>query len=254
MYLLLIIFSFLTYARAQQDACSCSCCIGPSCTPIVLSNTSMTSCTAQKCSTRCRSTHSQCQVDYPNGQMLALCTWSVPTSYLCQCACCNTGSTLCTPVVVGSATAYLCQESSCSLSCNAQYPNQCVGEQKGQTIGTCLGMISTTTTTSTTSVNTVTGSSVGTTCSCVCCQSGRDCLPNIYVGDVSATPCTSITCTQACQNQYQSICPSDANNGRTNGTCKNQYTGNKGCIISFKSSFLFYSIFIVFLQHTVLSL
>ncbi|CAF0742339.1 unnamed protein product [Adineta ricciae] len=246
MFLLLIITLTVTCARAQQNACSCSCCLGQSCSPILLSNTSMQFCTTQACRTSCRSLHPQCQAEYPYGQMIALCTWSVSTLFNCACHCCRDGTLACTPTLVGDATAYQCHESSCSIACYDQYPAKCAGDHTGQTIGTCTGPITTTTsTTSTTSISTASGTSVGNRCSCGCCQSGPGCMPNIYVGDATVSPCTTGACTEACKTTYPSSCPSQIEYGRVNGTCTNQNTGNKGHSKKFESDFLLW--FIVFL-------
>ncbi|CAF0941541.1 unnamed protein product [Rotaria sordida] len=230
MYLLVILL-LINYAQTQQDICSCSCCIGEFCSPTVLGTFDIRSCTIEACRLQCRTSFAQCQADYPNGQVLPQCLSYVSPSYNCRCDCCNTGSTTCIPIFVGYSTAYVCQSSACSISCTTQYPSQCVSNQNGQTIGTCTGPITTTATTiSTTTVSRSTNSLwIGHTCSCMCCQSGPNCSPNIEVGITTTSQCSSLACTTACQNQYPSVCPLVLNLGQTNGTCISQSSGNTRC-------------------------
>ncbi len=236
MYLLITLL-LVTYVRTQQDLCSCSCCVGQFCIPVLLGTFNIQSCLTEICRSYCRNSYLQCQTDYPNGQLVAQCSSTVSPLYNCQCDCCSIGSALCSPVFVGYSTAYTCQPGACSISCSAQYPNQCVSNQNGQTNGTCIGAITTTTTTTTTTTSAITTTTVsgattswlGNTCSCMCCQSGPTCSPNIYVGDTSASQCLSTTCTEACQNRYPSFCPLISLLGQTNGTCRIQNTGNTRC-------------------------
>ncbi|CAF3608230.1 unnamed protein product [Rotaria sp. Silwood1] len=230
MYLLVIVL-LINYAHTQQSVCSCSCCIGQSCSPSILAPLYIQSCTIETCRLQCRAVYFQCQADYPNGQIAVQCLSYVNPLYNCQCACCNTGSATCTPSFVGYSTAYVCQPGSCSISCATQYPSQCVSNHNGQTNGVCTGPITTITTTiSTTTVSRLTNSpSIGYTCSCMCCQSGPNCSPNIGVGNVIASQCSSLACTSACQNQHPGICPSIVDLGQTNGICISQNGANIRC-------------------------
>ncbi|CAF0890009.1 unnamed protein product [Adineta steineri] len=229
MYLLITLL-LVTFVSCQQDICSCSCCVGQFCDPVFIGSSDIQTCTKESCSSYCRSLNSQCQIDYPNGQILATCSPINTPLYKCQCNCCNTGSALCAPAFIGYSTAFVCQISSCSLSCLDQYPDRCISNERGQTNGTCIGEIITSTTSTTTTTTTIaTASWIGNTCSCMCCQSGPSCSPNVYVGPVLAAQCSPIACTQECQNKYPSSCPSISYLGQTNGTCTNQNNGNTRC-------------------------
>jgi hypothetical protein len=222
----LILLLLISYVQAQQSICSCSCCVGQFCNPIDIGVFYLQSCTSESCRTSCRNTFTECQQDYPNGQVVPQCS-STTTLYNCQCDCCRTGISACTPTLVGYSAAYTCQTSSCSIYCARQYPAQCVADQSGQTIGTCIGMITTTTTTT---VSTTSRPSSGNTCSCLCCQSGPSCSPNIEVGIATGVGlCSSTVCTTACQNQYPMSCPSSSYVGYTNGVCTSPNSGNTRC-------------------------
>ena len=67
------------------------------------------------------------------------------------------------------------------------------------------------------------------TCSCQCCQSGLNCVPNFEVGIASSAQCSSSACTEACQNRYSSACPSLPYLGQTNGTCTSGGGGSARC-------------------------
>ncbi len=228
----LILLLLISYVQAQQDMCLCSCCIGQSCNPTYVGASSLSSCTYQSCYTSCRNLYTQCQLDYPNGQVVPQCVSTATTlspSFNCRCDCCRTGSPTCSTIFVGYSTSYTCQPGSCSISCTTQYPTQCVSDQSGQTSGTCIGMI-TTTTTSTTTISTTSRSSSGNTCSCLCCQSGPSCSPNIEVGIATGVAqCSSAACTTACQNQYPASCPSISYLGNTTGVCAGPTSGNTRC-------------------------
>jgi hypothetical protein len=219
---LLLVFLLLANVRAQQSPCSCSCCNFQGCTPSPLPTVYVPYCTSDTCTAQCRAAYPQCQVTYPYGQISAVCGTTAVQLYSCRCDCCNTGSATCLPSTIGTSIAYTCQTASCSISCNDQYPSQCVSNQNGQTQGTCTGPI--TTTSSTTTV----GPWLGNTCSCSCCQTGSSCLPT-YVGITSASLCSSTACTQACQIRYPSFCPSLYQIGQTSGTCSSTTTGNTRC-------------------------
>ncbi len=227
----LILLLLISSVRTQQDMCKCSCCTGQSCNPTYMGSSYIPACRFETCHTYCRSSYALCQTDYPYGQTLSECSSNASTIapfYSCRCDCCRTGSASCTPFFVGYSTTYVCQPSSCSISCATLYPNQCPSDQSGQTDGTCTGLI--TTTTSTTTVSTpATGSWLGNTCECMCCQSGPNCIPNTAVGNAAVSQCSSAACTAACQNQYPSACPSMASLGQTNGTCTSQNSGNTRC-------------------------
>ncbi|CAF1135160.1 unnamed protein product [Adineta steineri] len=214
---LLIIFLLFTVVRAQQYPCSCSCCSTPSCTPTVLPTVYASSCTTDACLLQCRASYTLCQVNPPNGQIIAQCLSSTVQQYSCRCDCCNTGSASCSVFNVGTSVAYTCASGSCSISCAQQYPSQCVSNQNGQTQGQCMGPITTTTTTTTV------GPWLGNTCSCMCCQSGSSCTPT-YVGITSASQCSLTACNQACQIRYPSVCPSLYILGQTSGTCTSSTT------------------------------
>lgn len=249
MQLLILSLLLLTYARAQDDACTCSCCLGLSCSAMFIGNYSMAYCTTQKCRDFCRSISGHCQADYPDGQLQAVCVYSREPLFNCDCHCCNTGSALCTPVYVGASTAFACQTGACSLSCNEKYPTQCVNNQNGQTNGTCVSSITTTTTTTTTTTSLMTAVSTGRNCSCWCCPSGPTCIPDIYVGDAPVTTCSPVSCAQACQQRYPAYCPNGAELGRVNGTCSNPVTGSRGRSIEFTSTVLFFFFTFVFLYE-----
>ncbi len=220
----LIILLLISYVQTQQDTCSCSCCLGMSCSPSYVGNIIVPGCTVDTCRVSCRDRFAQCRMDYPSGQLVPQCS-SIPTTlsplYNCQCDCCKTGSSTCTPFFIGYSTAYVCSVGACSISCAIQYPTLCVS-QTGQTVGSCTGPITTTTALSTTSAYWF-----GNTCSCMCCQTGPNCIP-VTIGDV-AIQCSSVSCTAACQNRYPQNCPLYANLGQTNGICRNQNTGNLRC-------------------------
>ncbi|CAF3261588.1 unnamed protein product [Rotaria socialis] len=188
----------------------------------------MQSCTIETCLIQCRNAYFQCQTNPPVEHVSAQCLPSVSPLYNCQCDCCISSSTTCIPSFVGYSTTYQCQPSACGVSCSAQYPLQCVRNQNGRISGTCTGSI--TTTTSTTTISRATNAPGSTlTCSCMCCQSGSNCLPNIDVGIATISQCSSVTCTQACQNQYVALCPSLIYLGQTNGSCITQNSGNTRC-------------------------
>jgi len=211
----------LTIVHSQQNSCSCTCCIGESCRPISLATLSVSSCTLTTCLERCRATYADCRVSYPNGVLTAQCNNTNIGTQTCRCDCCNTGSSVCTPSYVGLATTYQCQTGSCSIACANQYPTQCVSNQNGQTVGTC---IPTTTTTTTTSFPLI----INNQCVCSCCNTGSTCSP-YYVGTTHASQCSSTTCTQSCQNQYSYMCPTNTNVGQSNGVCSNVTPGSTRC-------------------------
>ncbi|CAF2991975.1 unnamed protein product [Rotaria socialis] len=225
-FILIIILS--TIIRAQYP-CSCSCCVGSNCQSCIISYAYAPSCTATSCLQVCSARYYQCAANAPYGQASGTClsaTTITPLSgpYSCRCDCCNlNSSSSCAPALVGYTTAYSCSTGSCSISCNSQYPLLCVSNQNGQTQGTCQGPSMTTTSTTTT------GAWLGNACSCYCCQSGPYCLPTINVGNTSSPYCSMYACTQACQAQYPSLCPSTPYFGRTNGRCLNATTGNTRC-------------------------
>ena len=234
MYLLIILL-LINYVRTQQDLCSCSCCTGQSCIPSFIGAFYMPSCTTETCRLYCRQSYpQQCPSIDLNGQVLPLCssnTSTIPPLYNCRCDCCKSNFATCTPFFVGYSTAYICDSSACSISCSAQYPDQCrSSDRPAQTNGTCVSPITTTSTTVlTTTTSTVTGSWLGNNCLCMCCQSGPDCSPNIQVGTTTAPQCSLSACTAACQTQYPAACPSLAYLGKTNGTCTNQNNGRTRC-------------------------
>jgi hypothetical protein len=217
----LVISLLLASVQTQQNSCYCSCCVGPSCTPAPLAPLNVPSCTQYQCLAQCTAYYPQCQMP-PNGNVLAQCGSTLPPQYNCGCYCCNTGSTSCSPLFVGYAVSHICQTESCSISCYQQYPNQCVFNQNGQTQGFCLG--STTTISTTTTI----GPWLGYGCSCMCCGSGPSCPP-VYVGTTSASQCSIQACTQACRNQYPSLCPLYPYMGQSSGTCTTQGGGNTRC-------------------------
>ena len=223
MFLLMLVLS-AAIVQGQQNACSCSCCVGQFCVPTPLATLYVQSCTSDSCRAQCQLSYSQCQVSYPSGGISAQCTTTSAPQYNCQCNCCNTGSTSCVPFFVGNTIAYTCQTGACSISCAQQYPNQCVSNQNGQTQGSCIGLLTTTTTTTR-------ASSIGwlgNSCTCKCCQSGSNCAPNL-LGTTSASQCTLVACTQACQTQFGSSCPSLSYLGQTTGACANTGSGNTLC-------------------------
>jgi hypothetical protein len=212
----------LTSIAAQQDSCSCSCCMGLNCSPLTLPTLVVSYCTLNKCLEQCRAAYSQCQSSYPNGIITPQCVSTNVQQFSCRCDCCYTNSGSCLPVFVGLANAYTCQSGSCSISCAQQYPNQCQSNQNGQTQGNCIGSLTTTTSTTTS------GSWLGNTCSCMCCNNGTYCSP-LYVVITSDYQCSLTSCTQACQIRYPLTCPSSMVTGQTNGTCINSNIGLARC-------------------------
>ena len=225
MYHLLIIALSLTTIHAQSTGCICSCCVGQSCTAITLPTVYVQSCTLETCIAQCRTSYSQCRVSYPSGIISAQCLSTTDAQYSCQCNCCNTGSATCSTTYVGTSIAYTCQQGACSISCNQQYPTQCVSNQNGQTQGMCTGLLTTSTTTSST---TTPMPFMGNTCSCSCCQSGANCSP-MNVGSTSASQCSTTACTQACRTQFSGSCPSLSYLGQSIGTCTSQNSGDTRC-------------------------
>jgi hypothetical protein len=235
MYVIVFLLCFIC-VQTQDRVCSCSCCSGPNCAPITMGTIHMQVCTTDTCAWQCRTAFSSCQIT--NAYVLATCSSTVMPMYNCQCDCCRTGSTSCMPTFVGYSTAYLCQIGACSISCTHQYSNQCPSDHNGQTQGTCTGLITTTTTTTTTTRSTLI--SLNYTCSCQCCQSGATCRPQNQIGLALTNQCSSSSCTQACQQQYPSACPSLSFIGQVNGTCTDhgnditrcscQCCGANGCL------------------------
>ncbi|CAF2706673.1 unnamed protein product [Rotaria sp. Silwood2] len=231
MYVLLIAL-FITGIQAQNK-CSCLCCLGQYCQPLMVGTVNVQNCSTETCLSQCRCSYPQCAANYPYGQILAQCSSPAYTLFNCECKCCNTGLFTCIPTFVGYSTSYLCDISSCSIACSIQYPMQCVSSQNGQTQGLCTGPVTTTTT------STPMPPWLGNICSCSHCQPGFTCSPNLLVGITSASQCSSPACTQACQNRYVSTCsPTYLNqisgvclsetNGRTK--CKCNCCGGYGCI------------------------
>jgi hypothetical protein len=221
MYVLLIIL-LVTGIRAQyQNQCACSCCLGQSCPAVIVGMVNVQNCTADICLTQCRCTYPQCAANPPYGQLLAQCTNPV-YAFTCQCLCCNTGSSTCAATFVGYATAYACQPGACSIACIAQYPAQCISNQYGQTVGTCLGAVTTTTAMSTIAPW------LGNICSCLYCQSGYTCTSNLLVGVASVSQCSSSDCTSACQNRYPTTC-STSYLSQINGVCLIQANSRTRC-------------------------
>jgi hypothetical protein len=213
---LLILFLLLTSIQAQQNSCSCSCCNSLFCNPTSLPTNYIQNCTLVSCLAQCRATYTQCQGNYPSGYISVQCGSNIVPQFNCRCDCCNTGSTSCSPSNVGYTLAFSCQPGACSIACKEQYPYQCVADQNGLTQGTCIGFISTTTAATTTT--TTMGPWLGNTCSCTCYQTCSSCLPT-SAGVTSASYCSPVTCTQACQNQYPLSCLSASNISQTIGTC-----------------------------------
>jgi hypothetical protein len=234
MYVLLIIL-LVTGIRAQYlNQCACSCCLGQSCPAVVVGMVNVQNCSADICLAQCRCTYPQCAANPPYGQLLTQCTNPV-NAFTCQCLCCNTGSSACTPTFVGYATVYQyqCQISACSIACAAQYPAQCVANANGQTQATCLGLVTTTT------AMTTIAPWLGNICSCLYCQSGYTCTSNLLVGVTSVSQCSSSDCTSACQNRYPITCSTSylsqisgvclvTANAKTR--CKCNCCGTYGCV------------------------
>jgi len=171
MYLISILTLFiflLNIVRIQSYPCSCSCCLGQGCQASQLLGTvDAQYCTDASCLDACKARHYECNIFPPYGQAIGKCLTATTTTtnspitggpYPCQCNCCNTGTYLCTPSLVGYTNAYSCQVGACSIACTKQYPTICVNNQYGQTQGSCLGI--------TTSTATIPGGSVR--CGCFC--------------------------------------------------------------------------------------
>lgn len=139
----------LNIAQVQSYRCSCSCCFGQGCSPILLSDyVDAQHCTDTSCLAACQARYYQCNVTPPNGQAIGRCLDVTTTTtsstmiggpYKCDCYCCNSGSYSCMPSFVGSTNAFSCQVSTCSIACTKQYPQVCVNNQFGQTQGNCSG-------------------------------------------------------------------------------------------------------------------
>ncbi|CAF1000243.1 unnamed protein product [Adineta ricciae] len=225
---LILIVSFFINVISAQYPCSCSCCLGQNCQVASIGNVYAPYCTADSCRSTCRSQYSLCSADYPyglsSGQCLsAVIATPVNGSYSCRCDCCNTGSPTCSTLLVGYTSAYSCSSGSCSVACASTYPLICISNQYGQTIGTCLGLATASTTTTTI------GPYLGNPCSCYCCNSTTTCSPYIYVGNTSATLCSTYACTYACQIRYPSICPLLTAVGQTLGQCTTYTSGATVC-------------------------
>ena len=194
--------------QAQSYNCSCSCCFGQGCRPSLLSTYApAAACTNDACLAACKTRFYQCNTAPPSGQAVGSCITATTTTtttatnnpliiggpYSCKCDCCSTGSSACTPALVGYTNAFSCQIGACSIACSRQYPSVCVNTQFGQTQGTCVGSTGST-------PNIPTGSM---RCGCSCC--GTAGCQNYEVTTTSG--CTS--CLSRCQsiqlscNSYQ---------------------------------------------------
>ena len=223
MFLLLIISLAIPVTIYAQNQCECACCLGQPCQPLIVGTVNVPNCTAEICLANCRCTYSQCAANPPYGQLLSRCT--IPTErYTCQCSCCRTTSGPCTPSFVGFAIAFYCDISACSIACSNQYPTQCISDQNGQVQGSCVGPVTTTTPMTTVSPW------LGNICSCLYCQSGYTCTPNVLVGITSAPQCSASDCTAACRNRYPtaSLCSTSYLN-QINGVCLAEGNGRTRC-------------------------
>lgn len=220
MYVLSMLL-LVTSIQAQKR-CSCSCCLGPNCAPVVIGSVDVGNCSTEICAAQCRCTYPQCAANYPYGQVFVQCAVPVPPLFNCECRCCNTGSFACIPMLVGNSIAYICDKSSCALACNKQYPSQCVPSDQGQTQGDCVGQVITTTTT------TPIPPWLGYLCSCTYCQSGPICSSGLSLGVSSASTCSAPACTQACQSRNPSICSLTYLN-QISGTCLSESRGKIKC-------------------------
>jgi hypothetical protein len=218
----LLIVLLVTGIRAQNQ-CSCACCLGQTCAPIIVGTVSVQNCSAEMCLAQCRCQYYQCGATSPSyGQVLSQCLTTPVTLYSCQCLCCNAGNIQCTPTFVGLASAYLCQPSACSIACFSQYPAQCLSNQYAQTVGTCVGPVTTTT------AMTTVAPWLGYLCSCLYCPSGYTCSSNTLLGVTSVSQCSSSDCTEACQSRYPYTCTT-AYLSQVSGVCLTQGIGRIRC-------------------------
>ncbi|UJR07348.1 hypothetical protein I4U23_011634 [Adineta vaga] len=223
-----LLFIFLITITHAQYPCSCSCCIGQSCQLASIGYVYASTCTANSCRQVCANTYYQCSATTPYGQSVGQClsaTTLTPIAgpYNCRCDCCNTGSATCATILIGYTTAYSCAAGACSVACSSTYPLVCISNQNGQTQGTCQGLTTTATTTTTI------GPWLGNPCSCYCCKTNSYCAPTTFVGNTSASLCSTYACTLACQNQYSSLCPSSTSVGQSLGQCSTLSSGSTRC-------------------------
>ena len=219
-FFLILTIIYVTSIEAQMYPCSCSCCLGASCQVVPFPNVYAYYCSSDSCLQACSTQYPQCRQSSPYGQASAQCLTTTGGPYSCQCNCCNSGSVSCAPTLIGYTTAYSCDTASCSISCNMKYPTVCISNQNGQTQATCLG--------TTTAVSTTTIPWQGNGCSCLCCL-GANCLPLSVIGNTSTSQCSTLACTQACQTNYPTLCPSSPLLGASIGLCTNVTTGATQC-------------------------
>lgn len=223
----LSLFLLALSIRAQQAPyqCSCGCCNSPGCNPGFIGYAQSPTCSSEACLAQCRCTFPQCLTSPPYGQVVATCSSPVPVPVICNCQCCNTGSVSCQPIPIGSTITGICSPSACSIACFQQYPNQCAANFTGQTIGTCIGPVTTTTTMSTT----LQPIWLGNLCVCTFCQSALSCYSPLYLGATSSAQCSVSACTQACQSRYSTNCVTTSYQGQVTGVCPTLAIGNVKC-------------------------
>lgn len=226
----LALFSlFLLGSVGAQQSCQCRCCIGQNCQSTIVGITDLNNCTTDACLRHCRCTYPQCFYNYPLGQSIGECSPPTQPTYRCQCNCCNTGTFSCIPTIVGYATATICDNSACSISCFSQFPGICVNDLNGRTQGICIGQLSTT---STITPITLPSAWLGNLCYCNFCQSTSACFSPVSLGFASAAQCSSAACTQACQARFTvNNCPLTTIPyvNQIAGTCAAESIGNIRC-------------------------
>ncbi|UJR37307.1 hypothetical protein I4U23_030015 [Adineta vaga] len=202
-------FSILLFniVNVQSFSCSCKCCIGTGCQPIDLASVTAEVCTSIACLAACKARYYQCTGQPSNSQAIGTCTDATTTTttfspvtggpYSCQCNCCNSGSYLCTPSLVGYANAYTCQIGACSIACANQYSYICVNNYVGQTQGTCVGLVTPTPPVPTGSVR----------CGCSCQgANGNQYYETINAGDCSSCPSACQRMSLQCWNHQNTYC------------------------------------------------
>ena len=206
--LILSIF-LLNTVRTQSYDCSCTCCFGQGCKPPPLDNVKAQQCTDTSCLDACKARYYACTAPPSNGQAIGKCLTQTTTSspsyspvtggpYLCQCYCCHSGISTCTPTLIGHTTAFSCQVGACSIACTNQYPYVCVNNQYGQTQGTCQGP-------STPTPITPSGSS-RCGCSCQMSSSGYHAYEMLTTNGCSSCNSTCQTMQLQCYNKQNTYC------------------------------------------------
>jgi len=221
MSILLVLFLLTCGVVHGQNQCTCRCCLGQSCSAALQGTVSVNNCSADACLSQCRCTYPQCAGNYPYGLLLSEC---VKPLYSCQCLCCLSTTSQCTPTFVGYASTYACDLATCGVECYKQYPTQCgTGPFTGLS-ASCAGLATTASTTTTASTW------LGYACSCYYCPSSFNCgTSGTFIGVASATGCSSNECTLACQNRFPTSICATTYISLISGHCLTETTGRTQC-------------------------